>query len=103
MRAIIIVVLVVAPLPRGRSEAAENKPLPPASAVIGLRDIKRTAARVSVDADKWSRELVTCEIGISRELNESPACLVPEAKVLIEGKAPMPTTTSWAGTFTRIL
>jgi hypothetical protein len=92
MRAIAFVVVVVVTLSRGPSHATENERLPSPSAVICLRDIKYTATRVSVDAEEVSPELVTCEIGISNELNESPARLVPEAKAFIEGKSPMPAT-----------
>jgi hypothetical protein len=92
MRAITFVFLTVVTLSESRTEAGEDEPLPPPSAIISLRDIKNTAARISVDAKELSPELVTCEIGISSALNEVPARCERQVKVFIEGASSKPAT-----------
>jgi len=92
MRAITIVASVVLVLSQGRSEAIENEFVPPPSAIIALQNIKLTAARISVEARELSPESITCDIGVSSELNESPVRMMSEAVVFTDGKARKPAT-----------
>src|SRR5262245_49133069 len=72
------------------NDSAEVQPLPPASAIVRLRDIKQSTARIALDTRKIRPELVACDIGISKELNEAPACRIPAATVIVGEGQPRP-------------